>query len=154
MSVNDSGRLDMYQWLFFLAQHARRHLAQIAANQAAWRVATKRIETGPQVRRHGVTTFNVRNVGPEDRSEWLQMRRALWDDCPDEQQDREMERIPASDSAEVLFAERPECGLWGFLLLSWTGEPRTSGYAGLSWLCCVTWHDRTPDQWQAGEQPG
>jgi hypothetical protein len=41
MSVNDSGRLDMYQWLFFLAQHARCHLAQMAANQAAWRVATK-----------------------------------------------------------------------------------------------------------------
>ena len=40
MSVNDSGRLDLYQWLFFLAQHARRHLAQMADNQAEWR-ATK-----------------------------------------------------------------------------------------------------------------
>lgn len=29
MSVNDLGRLDMYQWLFFLAQHARYHLALI-----------------------------------------------------------------------------------------------------------------------------
>ena len=37
MSVNDSGRLDVYQWLQFLALHARRHLAQMAANEAAWR---------------------------------------------------------------------------------------------------------------------
>lgn len=36
MSVNDSGRLDVYQWLMFLALHARRHLAQMAANEAAW----------------------------------------------------------------------------------------------------------------------
>jgi hypothetical protein len=25
----------------------------------------------------------VRNVKSEDRAEWLRMRRALWDDCPD-----------------------------------------------------------------------
>ena len=36
------------------------------------------------------------------------MRRALWDDCPDEQQVREMEEILASDTEEVFFAERPE----------------------------------------------
>ena len=41
MSVNDSCRLDLYQWLFFLAQHARRHLSQMAANEAAWRAATR-----------------------------------------------------------------------------------------------------------------
>jgi hypothetical protein len=28
MSVNSTGRIDFYPWLFFLAQHARRHLAQ------------------------------------------------------------------------------------------------------------------------------
>lgn len=38
MSVNDSGRLDVYQWLVFLAQHVRRHLAQKAANEADWKV--------------------------------------------------------------------------------------------------------------------
>lgn len=38
MSVNDSGRLDVYQWLMFLALHARRHLSQLAANEAAWRL--------------------------------------------------------------------------------------------------------------------
>ena len=36
MSVNDSGKLDLYQWLSFLAQHARRHLAQMAANESEW----------------------------------------------------------------------------------------------------------------------
>lgn len=36
MSVNDSGKLDLYQWLYFLAQHARRHLAQMAANKSEW----------------------------------------------------------------------------------------------------------------------
>ncbi len=35
MSVNDSGRLDVYQWLMFLALHARRHLAPMAANESA-----------------------------------------------------------------------------------------------------------------------
>src|SRR3954447_6893653 len=57
----------------------------------------------------------VRNLRPEDRAEWLRMRRALWDDCPDEQQVREMEEIPGSDTEEVFFAERPGGGLCGFL---------------------------------------
>jgi aminoglycoside 6'-N-acetyltransferase I len=43
------------------------------------------------------------------------MRRTLWDDCPDEQQVREMEGILASDSEMVFFAERPGGGLCGFL---------------------------------------
>src|SRR5262249_26139222 len=34
------GRLDVYQWLQFLALHARRHVAQTAANRATWRAAT------------------------------------------------------------------------------------------------------------------
>lgn len=41
MSVNDSGRLDVYQWLHFLALHARRHLAQMSANEAAWRASNR-----------------------------------------------------------------------------------------------------------------
>lgn len=45
MTVNDSGKLDMYQWLYFLAQHARRHLAQMAANKSRWRLKTE--ETSP-----------------------------------------------------------------------------------------------------------
>lgn len=31
MTVNDLGKIDLYQWLYFLTQHARRHLAQMAA---------------------------------------------------------------------------------------------------------------------------
>ncbi len=31
MTVNDLGKIDLYQWLYFLAQHARRHLQQLAA---------------------------------------------------------------------------------------------------------------------------
>jgi hypothetical protein len=31
MSVDALGRLDMYQWLYFLGQHAKRHLAQMKA---------------------------------------------------------------------------------------------------------------------------
>jgi hypothetical protein len=31
MSLNDLGKIDLYQWLYFLAQHARRHLQQMAA---------------------------------------------------------------------------------------------------------------------------
>jgi DinB superfamily len=29
MSVNDLGKIDLYQWLYFLGQHARRHLQQM-----------------------------------------------------------------------------------------------------------------------------
>jgi hypothetical protein len=32
----------------------------------------------------------VRSVRPEDRAEWLRMRTALWDDCPDEQHEQEI----------------------------------------------------------------
>lgn len=36
MSVNKSGRLDVYQWLYFLAQHAKRHIAQMQEVEAEW----------------------------------------------------------------------------------------------------------------------
>ena len=57
----------------------------------------------------------VRSVRPEDRAEWLRMRKALWEDCPDDQQVREMEEILASDTEEVFYAERPGGGLCGFV---------------------------------------
>lgn len=50
----------------------------------------------------------IRNAGPADRAEWLRMRKALWEDCPDDQQVREMDEILASDTEEVFFAERAE----------------------------------------------
>jgi hypothetical protein len=37
MSVNDTGRIDLYQWLYFVAQHARRHIGQMNENLAEWR---------------------------------------------------------------------------------------------------------------------
>ena len=57
----------------------------------------------------------VRSAGPDDRAEWLRMRKSLWEDCPDDQQVREMEEILTSDTEEVFFAERPEGVLCGFL---------------------------------------
>ena len=57
----------------------------------------------------------IRTYSDGDRMEWLRMRRALWGDCPDEQQVREMDEIVGSDTEEVLFAERPGGGLCGFL---------------------------------------
>jgi aminoglycoside 6'-N-acetyltransferase I len=61
------------------------------------------------------------------------MRKALWDDCPDEQQEREMDGILASATEEVFFAERPGGGLGGFLEASirpWADgcEARPVGY--------------------------
>lgn len=37
MSVHQSGRLDIYQWLYFLAQHAKRHISQMEEVEAEWR---------------------------------------------------------------------------------------------------------------------
>jgi hypothetical protein len=31
MTVNDLGKIDLYQWLYFIAMHARRHLQQLEA---------------------------------------------------------------------------------------------------------------------------
>jgi aminoglycoside 6'-N-acetyltransferase I len=57
----------------------------------------------------------IRSYRDGDDAEWLRMRKALWEDCPDEQQVREMGEILESDSEEVFFAERPGGGLCGFV---------------------------------------
>jgi aminoglycoside 6'-N-acetyltransferase I len=57
----------------------------------------------------------VRGFVEGDRPEWLRMRRALWDDCPDERQGSEMDGILRGESEEVFFAERPGGGLCGFV---------------------------------------
>jgi aminoglycoside 6'-N-acetyltransferase I len=57
----------------------------------------------------------VRGIRPADQAEWLRMRRALWDDCPDEEQVREMDEILKDDDEAVFVAERPGGGLSGFL---------------------------------------
>jgi aminoglycoside 6'-N-acetyltransferase I len=60
-------------------------------------------------------TIVIRGASPEDRAEWLRMRRALWDDCPDDEHEREIDEIVACEPEEVFFAERPDGGLCGFL---------------------------------------
>ena len=55
------------------------------------------------------------HAGPGDRVDWLRMRRALWEDCPDDVQVREMDEILKNDDEAVFLAERPDGGLCGFL---------------------------------------
>jgi aminoglycoside 6'-N-acetyltransferase I len=57
----------------------------------------------------------IRRYRDGDGDEWLRMRHVLWDDCPHEQQVREMEEILASDTEAVFFAERPDGKLCGFV---------------------------------------
>ncbi len=57
----------------------------------------------------------IRNYKNGDRPDWLRMRKALWDDCPTEQQEREIDEFLGSDNVEVFFAERPGGGLCGFV---------------------------------------
>ena len=45
MTVNDLGKIDLYQWLYFLAQHARRHLQQLIIIEAEFREAAPSSET-------------------------------------------------------------------------------------------------------------
>lgn len=42
MSVDALGRIDLYQWLYFLAQHARRHLQQMASIEDEFKSAQGR----------------------------------------------------------------------------------------------------------------
>ena len=63
----------------------------------------------------GIMTISTRIARPMDRAEWLRMRKALWDDCPDERQELEIDEILSSETDVVLFAERPGGGLCGFL---------------------------------------
>lgn len=70
----------------------------------------------------------IRDAGPGDRDELLRMRRALWPDCPDEEQRAEIGALldpdggppPAScvystGGFAAFVAERPGGGLCGFL---------------------------------------
>jgi hypothetical protein len=38
MTVNDLGKIDLYQWVYFIAQHARRHVQQLAANESEYQI--------------------------------------------------------------------------------------------------------------------
>ena len=64
-----------------------------------------------------MASIHVRRVRPDDHAEWLRMRQLLWDDCPADQQVREMDEIlgGGSDIEVVFAAERSGGGLCGFL---------------------------------------
>jgi aminoglycoside 6'-N-acetyltransferase I len=68
--------------------------------------------------------IHIRGARDEDGPEWLRMRRALWDDCPDNQPGREIDGIVGKD-LEVFFAKRSGVGLCGFLEAS--VRPRADG---------------------------
>ncbi len=36
MSVNQLGRIDLYQWIYFIAHHAKRHIGQMQDNLDEW----------------------------------------------------------------------------------------------------------------------
>lgn len=77
--------------------------------------------------------MNIRNVTTEDRAEWLRMRKALWPECPDEDQAREIDECLKESANAVFVAERPGGGLCGFLEASirpWANacEHRPVGY--------------------------
>ena len=44
-------------------------------------------------------TIVIRGSRPEDRADWLRMRRALWDECPDDEHERKIDEIAASEDA-------------------------------------------------------
>ena len=46
----------------------------------------------------GIMTISIRSARLVDRAEWLRMRKALWDDCPDEQQELEIDEILSSET--------------------------------------------------------
>jgi aminoglycoside 6'-N-acetyltransferase I len=62
-----------------------------------------------------IMTFHIRTPKQEDWSEWLRLRRALWEDCPDERQKQEIDEILGSDTEEAFFAERAGGGLCGMV---------------------------------------
>lgn len=67
----------------------------------------------------------IRGYRDGDEPEWLRMRRALWDYCPDDQQLREMAVVRGSDHETVFFAERDDDTLCGFVEVAL--QPRADG---------------------------
>lgn len=59
----------------------------------------------------------IRDARASDLCEWLRMRRILWDDCPDDEQIREIRAIVRDHTERAFVAERDPAGeqLCGFL---------------------------------------
>jgi len=96
------GRLDVYQWLQFLALHARRHLAQTAANRATWRAATGPDWHRVAAQRCGAANLHASEGGPGDHARWLCMWQALWGAFSGDQHESENNKPLGSEANEVL----------------------------------------------------
>ena len=59
----------------------------------------------------------VRLIRPGERDQWLQLRRNLWPDCPEEIHRKEMDQLSDDESYAVFVSEGPY-GLDGFLEVS------------------------------------
>jgi aminoglycoside 6'-N-acetyltransferase I len=59
--------------------------------------------------------FHIRGPQAGDRPEWLRMRRGLWDDCTEDDHEREIDEYLREPLNRVFLAERPEGNLCGFL---------------------------------------
>jgi len=58
----------------------------------------------------------IRPYQPDDRAEWLRMRRTLWPEWPDDMQEAEMrEMLERPELRAVLVHARPGGGLGGFI---------------------------------------
>jgi aminoglycoside 6'-N-acetyltransferase I len=62
--------------------------------------------------------WQLRPIRPDDESEWLRMRSALWTDYSIEEMKAEMDEIRADSKKPVFVLERPEGGLGGFIELA------------------------------------
>jgi hypothetical protein len=47
MSVNELGKIDVYEYIYFLAQHGQRHITQMAKNEAEFRNRLNFVEKNP-----------------------------------------------------------------------------------------------------------
>jgi hypothetical protein len=96
------GRLGVYQWLQFVALHARRHLVQTATNSVKWRAAT-----GPDWHRVAGTEVwgseaHASEREPGDYARGLYMWQAVWGAFSGDQHEPENNKPLGSEANEVL----------------------------------------------------
>jgi aminoglycoside 6'-N-acetyltransferase I len=64
-----------------------------------------------------LTIMKVRKTAETDKPKWLELRRALWPDCPAERHSLEMDQLRCSDGV-VLLAEDSDGQIVGFAEIS------------------------------------
>ncbi len=63
--------------------------------------------------------MKVREITPDDHSDWLRMRRSLFPDCSESMHTLEMKEFTDSTATHAVFVvERDSSGLCGFIELS------------------------------------